>query len=70
MAAVRPPVFFRLQPQFRRQLQVWDPESLATAFTLVADAELACKRTGAPQDLLCQRAFIRLAELARSARRR
>jgi DNA polymerase-3 subunit delta len=65
---VRPAVFFRLQPQFRRQVQAWRPELLANALGLVADAELACKRTGAPQDLLCQRALFDVAEAVRAAR--
>lgn len=66
MAAVRPPVFFRLQPQFLRQIGTWPPDRLATALTLVAEAELASKRTGAPQELLCQRTLMQIAELVRS----
>lgn len=69
LAAVRPPVFYQLQPQFRRQIQLWRPELLATALALVAETELTCKQTGAPQVLLCQRAFFRLAEIARAATR-
>lgn len=65
MAAVRPPVFFRLQPQFLRQIGTWPPDRLAAALTLVAEAELASKRTGAPQELLCQRTLMQIAELAR-----
>ena len=67
IAAVRPAVFFRLQPQFRRQVQAWRPELLANALALVADTELACKRTGAPQHLLCQRALFDVAEAVRAA---
>lgn len=70
MAAIRPPVFFRLQPQVRRQIQTWRPELLAAAMALVAETELACKRSGAPQDLLCQRALFRLASMVRPAPRR
>jgi DNA polymerase-3 subunit delta len=69
LAAVRPAVFYQLQPQFRRQMQLWRPELLATALTLVAETELACKRTGAPQDLLCQRVFFRLAGIVRATTR-
>lgn len=66
VAAVRPAVFYRLQPQFRRQVQAWRPEFLATVLGLVADAELACKRTGAPQDLLCQRILFDVARQVRA----
>ncbi|MFO1119526.1 MAG: DNA polymerase III subunit delta [Rhodospirillales bacterium] len=68
MASVRPPVFFRLQPQFIRQIGAWPPDRLATALTLVAEAELASKRTGAPQELLCQRTLMQIGELARNRR--
>ena len=67
MDALRPPVFFRLQPQFRRQMDVWHEARLAEGLMLLADSELECKRTGAPQRLLCRRALLRLAELARTA---
>jgi DNA polymerase-3 subunit delta len=70
IAAVRPAVFFRLQPQFRRQVHAWRPELLANALALVAETELACKRTGAPQDLLCQRALFDVAEAVRAAQNR
>ena len=66
MALVRPPVFFRLQPQFLRQIGRWPPPRLAAALSLVTEAELASKRTGAPQALLCQHTLMQIAELARS----
>ena len=67
MDALRPPVFFRLQPQFRRQMDVWHGTRLADALMLLAETELECKRTGAPQRLLCRRALFRVAELAGTA---
>jgi DNA polymerase-3 subunit delta len=67
MDALRPAVFFRLQPQFRRQMHLWRGARLADGLVLLTETELECKRTGAPQELLCQRALFRLAELARSA---
>ena len=70
MDALRPTVFFRQQPQFRRQMDVWRGTRLADGLTLLAETELDCKRTGAPQRLLCQRALFRLAELARAAEAR
>jgi DNA polymerase-3 subunit delta len=67
MDALRPAVFFRLQPQFRRQMHLWHGARLADGLVLLTETELECRRTGAPQELLCQRALLRLAELARSA---
>jgi DNA polymerase III subunit delta len=66
MDALRPAVFFRVQPQFRRQMDLWRGARLADGLALLTETELECKRTGAPQELLCQRALFRLAELARS----
>ena len=70
MDALRPAVFFRLQPQFRRQMDVWRGARLADGLMLLAETELECKRTGAPQRQLCQRALFRLAELTRTAEAR
>lgn len=66
MAMLKPAVFFRLQPAFKRQLDVWTGPRLAAALVEVAEAELDCKRTGAPQDILCHAAFVRIARMARS----
>ena len=67
MDALRPAVFFRLQPQFRRQMEVWRGARLADGLMLLAETELECKRTGAPQRLLCRRALFRIAKLAGTA---
>lgn len=68
MAALKPAVFYRLRPAFRAQMNLWDAPRLGTGLMLLAEAELECKQTGAPQQLLCQRALFRLAQLPRSAR--
>jgi DNA polymerase-3 subunit delta len=67
MDALRPAVFFRVQPQFRRQMDLWRGARLSDGLALLTETEIGCKRTGAPQELLCQRALFLLAELARSA---
>lgn len=64
--ALRPAIFFRLQPLFRGQLETAGPGRLARALSTVTEAELACKRTGAPQALLCHQALVRVAMLMRS----
>lgn len=49
---VRPPVFFRRLPDFTRALSGWSVEGLERAMNALLAAELACKRTGAPAELI------------------
>ncbi len=67
MAALKPAVFYRLRSPFRAQMDLWDAARLGDALMLLTETELECKRTGAPQELLCQRALFRLAQFARRA---
>ena len=46
-------------------MDLWDVARLTDGLLVLTNTELDCKRTGAPQKLLCQRALFRLAELAR-----
>lgn len=62
MAALRPPVFYKLQRAVRAQLRRWTPSELEEALFLVLDAELACKTTGAPAEAICARTMWRLAQ--------
>jgi DNA polymerase-3 subunit delta len=48
----RPPVFFRRLPEFTRALSAWSVEGLERAMNSILSAELACKRTGAPAELI------------------
>lgn len=65
---LRPPVFWKEAGALARQAEAWSGERLAWALARLLDAEAACKRTGAPQALLCERALTEIA--ARAARRR
>ena len=67
MAALKPAVFYRLRSAFRAQMNLWDASRLGAGLMLLAQTELECKQTGAPQQLLCQRALVRLAAIASSA---
>jgi DNA polymerase-3 subunit delta len=69
LRALKPPVFFARQAQFRRQAQGWPPERVALALDLVLAAELACKTTGMPEAAICGRALMQIAALARQGRR-
>jgi len=60
-------VFFKLQDRFRRQVERWPVAALADALDRLVDAEIACKRTGAPDRAICQRALMEAARLGRAA---
>lgn len=64
---LRPPLFFKRERAFRAQLQVWRGKRLADALHRVTEAELRCKETGQPDQLLSERVFLELAAVARAA---
>jgi len=68
--AARPPVFFRRLGAFSRALELWSSGALLAAMAGLAEAERACKRTGAPDDVLSRNAVLALARRAAAARRR
>lgn len=58
--AARPPIFFKEQDSFRRQLQRWSEVRLRGALQRVADAEFRMKLTGLPAETLCREALFAL----------
>ncbi|HVC54344.1 MAG TPA: DNA polymerase III subunit delta [Stellaceae bacterium] len=62
----RPPIFFKEQDSWRRQLARWSEGRLRLALDRVADAEFRMKLTGLPAETLCRQALF---SLARDARR-
>lgn len=69
--AARPPVFFRRVGAFSRALTLWPGPALLGALEGLAQAERACKRTGAPDGVICRNAVLALARrAAREAGRR
>jgi DNA polymerase-3 subunit delta len=65
----RPPIFFKEQDSWRRQLQRWSEARLRTALGLVADAEFRMKQTGLPAETICREALFALAADAPGERR-
>lgn len=65
--SVRPPVFFRRMPAFTKALALWTSAALIAAMAGFADAERACKRTGAPEQALSRHAVLALARRAARA---
>ncbi len=64
--AARPPVFFRRVGSFARALGLWTEPALMTAMTGLAEAERACKRTGAPDLAICRNTILALARRAQA----
>ncbi len=62
----RPPVFFRRVGAFARALTLWPAPALMAAMAAIAEAERACKRTGAPDGVICRNAVLALARRARA----
>jgi DNA polymerase-3 subunit delta len=69
VARLRPPVMFKLRDRLIAQAQRWSSERLATALELVGEAELQCKTTGLPDQAICSRALMAVANAARARRR-
>jgi DNA polymerase-3 subunit delta len=67
--ALRPPVFFKRETQFRRQVQGWSAARIARAIDLALQAEMSCKSTGIPTASVCGRALLQIAALGRQSRR-
>ena len=66
--AARPPVFFRRVGAFTRALELWSSAGLMVAMAGLADSERACKRTGAPDEILARSAILALARRAAASR--
>ena len=65
----RPPIFFKQQDSWRRQLQRWTEARLCRALDRAADAEFRMKQTGLPSETLCREAMFAIAQMARGGAR-
>lgn len=65
MSALRPMVFFKAKPRFEASVKRWNPLLLAEALGLLMAAEADCKRSGAPDWVLCHRTLHQIGALAR-----
>ena len=62
--SARPPVFFKRTGSFSKALGLWSSRALMAAIAGLAEAERACKRTGAPDLVLSRNAVLALARRA------
>jgi DNA polymerase-3 subunit delta len=65
----RPPIFFKQQDSYRRQLARWNEAQLRQALDRVAEAEFRMKQTGLPAETLCREAMFAVAQMARRGAR-
>jgi DNA polymerase-3 subunit delta len=68
LRGLRPPLFFKLQDRFKRQLRVWSTSRAAHALSLLTQAELSAKTTGLPAEAICRDALLRIARGAQARR--
>ncbi len=61
---LRPPVFFAERDKFQRELSRWSSRKTELALEILREAELDCKTTGNPADVICARALLRLTKAA------
>ncbi len=69
MRTSRPPIFFKQEDSFRRQLGLWTEARLRPQLDRIAKAELNMKTTGLPAETVCREAMLALAQAAREPRR-
>ena len=67
--AARPPIFYQRVGLFARTLGQWSSAGLAAAISGLSDAERECKRTGAPDVVVCRNAVLAIARRAAEAAR-
>ncbi|WP_029010833.1 DNA polymerase III subunit delta [Azospirillum halopraeferens] len=65
IAALRPPVFFKMRGRFTNQARRWSPAAVRNALERLVEAEAECKRTHMPDETICARALFQVASLAR-----
>ena len=62
---LRPPVFFAERDKFQLEVSRWNTRKVEQALEILMEAELDCKTTGNPADVICARALLRLTKAAR-----
>jgi DNA polymerase-3 subunit delta len=69
LRTARPPIFFKQEDSFRRQLGLWTEGRLRPQLDRIANAELNMKTTGLPAETICREAMLAVAQAAREPRR-
>lgn len=61
LGLLKPQVFWKIRDAFVRQAQAWSVGRLGHALDILLTAEIACKTTTLPEQIVVSRAFLRLA---------
>jgi len=61
----RPPIFYRQEDNFKRQLALWNEAVLRAQLDRIAQAELHMKLTGLPAETVCREAMLAIAQATR-----
>lgn len=64
LRGARPPIFFKQQESFRRQLAQWPEASLRRQLDALTEAETQLKTTGIPAEIACRAALFAVARAA------
>jgi DNA polymerase-3 subunit delta len=70
MSSARPPIFFKREANFKRQLALWTEARLRAQLGHVGQAELQMKLTGLPAETICREAMLAVAQAARGLGKR
>jgi len=65
LRTARPPIFFKQEDSFRRQLALWSEARLRPQLDRIMKAELHMKTTGLPAETICREAMLTVAQAAR-----
>jgi len=65
LRGARPPIFFKQQDNFRRQLGLWRDDPLRRQLDALAEAETQMKTTGMPAETICRAAMLATTQMAR-----
>jgi DNA polymerase III subunit delta len=64
LSTARPPIFYKQEDNFRRQLALWSEVELRLELDRIAQAELHMKLTGLPAETICRQAMLAVAQSA------
>ncbi len=68
MMSLRPPVFWKEETAFKAELKRWGQAKLGAALTRLLDAEMKCKSSGAPAEVIASDCLLALANAGASKR--
>jgi DNA polymerase-3 subunit delta len=66
MRMARPPIFYRQEDSFKRQLALWNEAELRAQLDRITQAELHMKLTGLPSETVCRQAMLAVAQAGRT----